>query len=311
MERTCRHCNESFDMPGKVFSNHVKWCKKNPSSPKKASCKHCGKEVNELLLQKHINSCPLNPTNIQRCPACNKVITNADNKYCDSSCFATHHNAKNTKNIRQQGYKFSNQKRKCSDCGELFDTAVNSSKDTCDGCMLPRQMRDRNCAFCGKLFTLPYWHEADTCSKDCCRKLLSKLSRENPNVGGETNFYKYSYKGITMDSSWEVRLAQYLDEKNVKWIRSRSICFKWIDLQGDERRYYPDFYLPEHKFYLDPKYQKKLEDDRDKLNRVVTRNQINLVCGDIDKLLDYLNRVFAKEVFPEGLVLLEKPRGTV
>lgn len=68
-----------------------------------------------------------------------------------------------------------------------------------------------------------------TCSKECLKKLISINSTDNPNCGGDTNFKKFKYKGIWMDSSWEVNIAKWLDFYNVKWIRDRKIYFIWTD----------------------------------------------------------------------------------
>ena len=59
------------------------------------------------------------------------------------------------------------------------------------------------------------------------------------------------YKGILLDSSWELALAVRLDEVNIKWIRPEPI--KWKDLNGYEHNYFPDFYLTDYDLYLDPK----------------------------------------------------------
>lgn len=73
------------------------------------------------------------------------------------------------------------------------------------------------------------------------------------------------YKGIPMDSSWEVKLAKSLDDHGILWVRPKSIQF--VDRKGLKRRYLPDFYLPEYDVYLDPKnpyaklvQKEKLED---------------------------------------------------
>ena len=59
------------------------------------------------------------------------------------------------------------------------------------------------------------------------------------------------YKGILMDSTWEVELAKRLDELNIEWLRPDPI--KWVDDNNVTHNYFPDFYLPKHKLYLDPK----------------------------------------------------------
>jgi len=60
-----------------------------------------------------------------------------------------------------------------------------------------------------------------------------------------------NYKGILLDSSWELELAKRLDFLKIKWIRPAPMI--WKDENGISRHYFPDFYLPEHNLYLDPK----------------------------------------------------------
>lgn len=60
--------------------------------------------------------------------------------------------------------------------------------------------------------------------------------RPHPNKG-------MYYKDVWFDSSWEVKVAQSLDENNVKWERPR-IGFIWND-KGN--RYFPDLFLPEYR----------------------------------------------------------------
>jgi hypothetical protein len=59
------------------------------------------------------------------------------------------------------------------------------------------------------------------------------------------------YKGVMLDSSWELALAQRLDELNIEWVRPDPI--PWIDTAGVTHNYFPDFYLPKYDVYLDPK----------------------------------------------------------
>lgn len=56
---------------------------------------------------------------------------------------------------------------------------------------------------------------------------------------------------VKMDSSWEVAMANRLDELMIKWIRPEPM--EWIDSSGRTRHYFPDFYLSEYDLYLDPK----------------------------------------------------------
>ena len=122
-------------------------------------------------------------------------------------------------------------------------------------------------------------NETKTCSRKCLSVLLSQNSAANPNCGGETNYKKFKYKDVWMDSSWEVNLAKWLDNNSIEWKRDRKINFIWTDICGKKRRYYPDFYLPKYNIYLDPKNKFKLKKDEYKLSRVILENNIKLIYG--------------------------------
>jgi len=124
---------------------------------------------------------------------------------------------------------------------------------------------------------------------------MQKNSRANPNCGGDTNYKKYKYGGVWMDSKWEVELASWMDNRDIKWERSRKLHqFMWTDKDGNKRRYYPDFYLPYYNVYLDPKNKYLIEVDKYKINSVIKENRIRLFWGlleNVKKELDILMQV--------------------
>jgi len=160
------------------------------------------------------------------------------------------------------------------------------------------QKKHFNCVICDSGFTKQIRFKTQkfhTCSDICYRKLLQINSRKNPNCGGSTNYKKYKYNNVWMDSKWEVELATWMDIEKIKWERSKKLHqFKWTDKDGNKRRYYPDFYLPSLNVYLDPKNKYLVKMDDDKLNRVIQENGITLLWGDIEnvkKEIDILRNV--------------------
>lgn len=120
-------------------------------------------------------------------------------------------------------------------------------------------------------------------------KLLSSKAKNNPNCGGETNYKKFKYKDIWFDSSWEVDLAKWMDERGIQWERSRKNMFFWVDENKNNRRYYPDFYLADFNIYLDPKNKFLQKKDAFKLEKVRLLNNINLISGDLDFIKEQLD----------------------
>ena len=88
------------------------------------------------------------------------------------------------------------------------------------------------------------WHHTEE-----RKRLLSEKARKSKHrrLRKGVSFYR----GIMMDSSWEVELAKRLDSLGVVWTRPEPI--EWIDSEEKTHNYFPDFYLPDYDLYLDPK----------------------------------------------------------
>ena len=67
------------------------------------------------------------------------------------------------------------------------------------------------------------------------------------------------YNGINLHGTWELKYAQYLDANNIKWIRNKE-SFSY-NFEGKNRKYTPDFYLPETNEYVEIKGYKTNKDD--------------------------------------------------
>ena len=77
------------------------------------------------------------------------------------------------------------------------------------------------------------------------------------------------YKGILLESSWELALATRLDNIGVEWTRPAPI--PWTDKEGLKHNYFPDFYLPEYDLYLDPKNPQARKVQKKKLEILLTQ----------------------------------------
>ena len=88
-------------------------------------------------------------------------------------------------------------------------------------------------------------------------KKHTEQSKKNMSIGSSASNHRrlrkgtVMYNGVLLDSSWELALAKRLDELKIKWIRPEPI--PWIDSDNKSHKFFPDFYLPEHDLYLDPK----------------------------------------------------------
>lgn len=97
---------------------------------------------------------------------------------------------------------------------------------------------------------------------------------------------------ILLDSSWEEALAKRLDEQKILWVRPVT-PIEWIDGNNIVHNYFPDFFLPEHNLYLDPKnpaaYMNQIEKIKILLNKM--KNLIILKTLEECKQFTVVDRV--------------------
>lgn len=89
-----------------------------------------------------------------------------------------------------------------------------------------------------------------------------------------------------LDSSWEELLAKRLDKLDLRWERPKEPLV-WIDQAGNNRNYFPDFYLIDHGIYLDPKNPYAYEQQREKIQWLKTNRQDVVFLLSEDEICDY------------------------
>lgn len=142
------------------------------------------------------------------------------------------------------------------------------------------QIKRTTCVVCDNSF----WYSSPkgiykfrcTCSDECYLKSKRKNAK---------GIKSHEYSGISLDSNWEVIVAQKLDELHIEWIRP-SEAIDWIDKNNKQRKYFPDFFLPKYNLYLDPKNRYCVEQQQEKLD--IVSKSISLVYGDLDHILEHL-----------------------
>jgi hypothetical protein len=93
------------------------------------------------------------------------------------------------------------------------------------------------------------------------------------------------YKGVMLDSSWELELAKRLDELEIKWIRPKPI--QWVDKEGVTHNYFGDFYLTEHDLYLDPKNPQAIRVQKEKLDCLLSQHKNIVIIDSIEKCKEF------------------------
>lgn len=83
------------------------------------------------------------------------------------------------------------------------------------------------------------------------RKISEKLSLNNH--GGRCKWYNYN--GVWLQGTWELTLAKKLDGFQIAWKKTKELKYvlKYIDDNGKEHTYNPDFYLKTYNCFLETK----------------------------------------------------------
>ncbi len=262
MEQICKFCEKGIQYEkGRQFSAHVRNCKQNPQLAnihrklgKKLKkryrfvCK-CGREYSLLITPHRFN-------------------INKYRKHCSWKCSNTKQHTQETRDKISQNLK-----------GRRVGAAEYSYMG----------YEDRSCIVCQVAFKIRKWSKRRTCGNRECTKEIFRINSKGK-VGGyrpnaTKNYKSGMYRGIWMDSSWEIKLAKILDEKKIVWEKSTKHKFIYYDKQNVKRRYYPDFYLPEYNIYVEVKGF-WTEESKYKVNDVIRRHNIRLLILESEKEIE-------------------------
>lgn len=110
------------------------------------------------------------------------------------------------------------------------------------------------------------------------KRAVREGRQKTPNPYGKClNHCKYN-ENITLHSSWEVKVAKFLDENKITWTRPNT-GHEYM-FEDSQHMYFPDFYLPDYSLYIEvkgwiqPKDLCKWRDFKYKL-LVIDKNLIN------------------------------------
>jgi hypothetical protein len=105
-----------------------------------------------------------------------------------------------------------------------------------------------------------YWLGRKHTDETKAKMSVSALESSHRRLNGRSRIH---YKGVLMDSAWELMLAKRLDALGVRWERPEPL--RWVDKSEIVHHYFPDFYLPDYDLYLDPKNAYAYADHEDKI----------------------------------------------
>lgn len=176
MERQCKYCDQKFEnAAGRWFSNHVRWCDKNPKSSNTENIKLANKKGFDNRLGK------ITEFNVI-CNKCgNNFIVNEREKlfpekaiyYCNRSCANSRIHSNATKNKIGQALSDPSEVRVCLKCNKSFEVKIHSKKRFCSSNCARQSKRSSNeflnyrndCKF---LFNV--WHHPDKFDLELIRK---------------------------------------------------------------------------------------------------------------------------------------------
>jgi hypothetical protein len=195
------------------------------------------------------------------------------NRFCSKTCAAINNNPRKIRSVESRLKTSNSLKGKKRPNVPTFRAAKFKSF---------YEITRRICPSCNKGFYIKgkinQWSKK-TCSKEC-RVIASVAIRKYQNGSRKPILYfnPFENKEIWLDSSWEKEIADLLIEKNIKWIRPNFI--RWIDSQDKKHLYYPDFFLPDHNIYLDPKNPYCMQQDIEKMS--IVSKTIDLKFGSLE-----------------------------
>jgi hypothetical protein len=222
----------------------------------------------------------------KKCPKCNKEHNNKG-IYCSRSCA-------NSRGPRTEEFKLkvSNKLK-----GKNFHTTESLVKGIVSKGKTPHFIKEnQKCVICEK--ETPSW-KRKTCSKQCYSTLMKINSQQNSNCGGQKHTHRVKILNLknevfVAESSFEVRLANILNELGIYW--KRPSYFWYTDDQGNKRRYYPDFFIPSCNVYLDPKNSYLIKTDINKIIKCANENDIKIiVLGEKYLSLDMIEKVVGND----------------
>lgn len=284
----CRYCGDERKSNQSLIQ-HERLCKENPNkqiantaAARKAAaiklrCKYCSSEFEKSNLSVHEKSCIENNQNQKDCPNCGKII-HKNKKFCGSPCAASYNNKTRGPHSEETKEKIRNSLK-----GRTHSHGNGVNHPTNKIC----KIQFKNCIVCENVFMVKnnYKDVRKTCSRDCQIDASVRI-RPYQNGSRKTTWYfnKNENKEVLLESSWEVIIAEKLDELNIKWIRPNHI--KWKDSNNKTKYYFPDFLLTEHNLYLDPKNPYCMDQDIEKMK--IISEKINILYGNVDYIIEYL-----------------------
>lgn len=107
---------------------------------------------------------------------------------------------------------------------------------------------------------------------------VGKIGGYRPNAGISKKYRVLDSFGneVVLQSSYELICSEILNIKGIKWVRPKALKY-------DGRNYFADFFLVDFGIYLDPKNSYKAKLDKQKIEKVIEENnvQVHILTEDM------------------------------
>lgn len=260
-------------------------------------CRFCNQEIeNPKKRGRHVQNCHLNPNFLQRIEDAKQPLKERKLYQFTCKCGVLFELI-----LTETEFLSEKRRKHCSrKCANARNPTEQTKEKTKNSLLLRSKQRGflklfvSNCVICNmfRIFHSNIKYKPKTCSRICYTKLLSqKLKGKTGGYrtqSGTSKFHGSWHRGVWMDSSWELLLAKSLDKHQICWERGEKF-FDYVDIHGNRRKYYPDFFLPkfnqfvEIKGYWTPVVEHKIRD-------VMKRHNISLVIltspNQIERFVD-------------------------
>ena len=128
------------------------------------------------------------------------------------------------------------------------------------------------------------------CSIECRDTIRSQNKCKKTHIKYFSNF---DAKQVDLQSTWELKIAQWLDDNSIRWSRpTKRITWFSQSLQKN-KTYLPDFYIVDYDYFIDVKNPIKIEQDKIKLNEL--KSIIPLFVGNIEETTNFVERLAGLE----------------
>lgn len=226
------------------------------------------------------------------CSHCGTLITAPNLERHEASCSGL--GTWRTKELARKSQKSTTYP--CVKCNKVFKSSSALNGHTARSHTYREQQRGRAIKGITKQKEMGIWGKGYPHTEATKQKLsaiacarLVKHSKYSKNI---------AYRdGIILESTYELRVAEILDELGIEWQKVRR-GFIWND-DGRVRRYIPDFYLPAYDLYLDPKNDYLVKKDERKIKSAMAINNIRVLVITNDQI----NKEFLRQLSVEQVAL--------